>query len=153
MNHQRRHLAFALATGALLGPTLAAADPALEIEVWKDPLCGCCDEWIKHLEVAGFRVQTHVGGNTEARARLGIPIGFGSCHTAQIGGYAVEGHVPVREIRRLLKERPPAVGLAVPAMPRGSPGMDGAKFEGKRDPYDVLLVARDGSAGVFQSYR
>ena len=153
MNHQRRQFAFALASGALLGPAVAAADPALEIEVWKGPSCGCCGDWVKHLEGAGFRVKTHDGGNTEARARLRMPVDFGSCHTAQIGGYAVEGHVPVREIRRLLKERPQAVGLAVPAMPRGSPGMDGAEFDGKRDSYDVLLVSRNGSAGVFQSYR
>ena len=153
MNHQRRHFALALATAALLGPTVAAADPATEIEVWKGPSCGCCGDWVKHLERAGFRVKAHDGGNTEARARLGMPVGFASCHTAQIGGYAVEGHVPAREIRRLLKERPQAVGLAVPAMPRGSPGMDGAEFDGKRDSYDVLLVSRNGSAGVFQSYR
>ena len=153
MNHQRRHFAFALATGALVGPIVAAADPAPEVEVWKGPSCGCCGDWVKHFEGAGFRVKIHDGGNTEARARLGMPVSFGSCHTAQIDGYAVEGHVPVREIRRLLKERPQAVGLAVPAMPRGSPGMDGAGLNGKRDPYDVLLVSRNGSASVFQSYR
>ncbi len=82
-----------------------------------------------------------------------MPIRFGACHTAQVGGYALEGHVPAREIHRLLKDRPTAVGLAVPAMPRGSPGMDGPEYGGARDPYDVYLVQRDGSSRVFQSYR
>ena len=153
MNHQRRQVAVALATVTLLGPAMAAVDPALEIEVWKGPSCGCCGDWVKHLEGAGFQVKTHDGGNSEARARLGMPVDFGSCHTARVGGYAVEGHVPVQEIRRLLKERPRGVGLAVPGMPRGSPGMDdGAEFGGKRAPYNVLLVLRDGTTRVFQAY-
>ena len=92
-------------------------------------------------------------GNTDVRAQLGMPQQYGSCHTGRVGGYALEGHVPAREIRRLLSERPKAVGLAVPAMPVGSPGMDGPAYGGQRDPYDVLLVARDGSASVYQSYR
>jgi hypothetical protein len=77
-----------------------------------------------------------------------MPVKYGSCHTAAVGGYAIEGHVPAREIHRLLKERPAAVGLSVPAMPRGSPGMDGPEYGKQRDPYDVLLVLRDGSARV-----
>jgi len=84
---------------------------------------------------------------------MGIPVKFGSCHTAVVDGYALEGHVPAKEIRRLLKERPQAVGLAVPGMPVGSPGMDGPEYKGRKDPYDVLLVARDGGARSFQSYR
>lgn len=138
---------------ALAAPPLLAAKTRPAIEVWKGPDCECCKDWVKHLEANGFRVQTHDGGNTEARQRLGMPLAYGTCHTAQIGGYAIEGHVPAREIVRLLKERPQAVGLAVPAMPRGSPGMDGAAYGGQRDPYDVLLVRRDGSAGIYQSYR
>lgn len=152
MNHQRRHIALALASVTLLGPARAAVDPGVEIEVWKGPSCGCCGEWIKHLEGAGFRVKTHDQGNSEARARLGIPVDLGSCHTALVGGYAVEGHVPVREIRRLLAERPSGAGLAVPGMPRGSPGMDGTGAGGKRDSYNVMLVLRDGTSRVFQSY-
>ncbi len=85
--------------------------------------------------------------------RLGMPFSYGSCHTAAIEGYAVEGHVPVREILRLLDERPDAVGISVPAMPRGSPGMDGPMYGGVKDPYDVLLIDHDGEATVFQSYR
>lgn len=91
--------------------------------------------------------------NTDARQRLQMPIAHGSCHTALVDGYAIEGHVPAREIHRLLKERSAAIGLAVPAMPVGSPGMDGPAYGGRRDPYDVLLVGRDGSARVYQAYR
>jgi hypothetical protein len=128
-----------------------AAEPF--IEVWTGPSCSCCHDWLKHLEANGFSVQAHDGGNSEARTRLGMPIDFGSCHTGQVEGYALEGHVPAREIRRLLGERPNAIGLSVPSMPRGSPGMDGPVYGGVRDPYDVLLVGRDGRASVFQSYR
>ena len=122
------------------------------IEVWKSPSCGCCKDWITHLESKGFKVRTHDDGNTAVRQRLGMPVRFGSCHTASIGGYAIEGHVPAREIRRLLKERPAAVGLAVPAMPIGSPGMDGPAYGQRKDPYDVLLVAKDGSTTAYQRY-
>ena len=82
-----------------------------------------------------------------------MPEKLGSCHTAQVGGYALEGHVPSRDIRRLLKERPKAVGLAVPGMPVGSPGMDGPEYQGRKDPYDVLLIQADGRSRVYQSYR
>lgn len=137
---------------ALVGPAVFAASPT-RAEVWKGPTCGCCHDWIAHLEANGFKVLSHDDGNDEARRRLGMPIRYGSCHTALIDGYAIEGHVPAREIKRLLAERPRAVGLAVPAMPIGSPGMDGPVYGGRRDPYDVLLVARDGQAAAYQSYR
>lgn len=124
-----------------------------QIQVWKGPACGCCQDWIRHVEAHGFQVVAiHDSGNTEARKRLGIDLRYGSCHTASVGGYALEGHVPAREIQRLLRERPKAIGLAVPAMPLGSPGMDGPEY-GRKDPYDVLLLAQDGSARVYQSYR
>lgn len=122
------------------------------VEVWKDPSCGCCQDWVKHLEAGGFAVKTHGTGNNAMRARLGIPGRLGSCHTALVGGYAVEGHVPAQDIRRLLKEKPQAVGLAVPGMPVGSPGMDGEVYQGRRDPYDVLLVLPSGESRVFASY-
>ena len=146
-------------TGALFLAPLAAASLRLRaadstpIEVWTGPSCSCCQDWIKHLEANAFVVTTHDGGNGEARKRLGMPITFGSCHTGEVAGYAIEGHVPAREIRRLLEERPEAIGLSVPAMPRGSPGMDGPVYGGVRDPYDVLLVRRDSSSVVYQSYR
>jgi hypothetical protein len=123
-----------------------------KVEVWKDPDCGCCEDWVKHLKAHGFQVRVHDGGNTAARARLGMPEKLGSCHTAQVGGYAIEGHVPAREIRRLLKESPRAVGLAVPGMPVGSPGMDAPVYGGRNDPYDVLLIQPDGSTTVYQRY-
>lgn len=122
------------------------------VEVWKDPDCGCCQDWVSHLEASGFQVKVHDSGNTAARARLGVPNQLGSCHTAQVGGYALEGHVPARDIQRLLKERPKAVGLAVPGMPVGSPGMDGPEYGSRKDPYDVLLILADGKTRVYQRY-
>ena len=149
---RRNFIAAALAAVAAAVPTVVAAAP-VAVEVWKAPTCGCCKDWIVHLEANGFKVQVHDSGNTAARARLGIPMRLGSCHTALIEGYAVEGHVPAREIRRLLAERPGAVGLAVPGMPIGSPGMDGPAYGARKDPYDVLLVRKDGSTTSYQSYR
>lgn len=140
---------------------LAAISPSLfaqaslasnQIKVWKDPACGCCGDWISHLQQNNFQVEVSNTGNAAARKRLGVPDKLGSCHTAQIEGYAIEGHVPAREIRRLLKERPSALGLTVPGMPVGSPGMDGPEYAGRKDPFDVMLIGLDGSARVYQSY-
>ena len=141
-----------LAGAATLAPGLMAQTRP-QVEVWKDPDCGCCKDWVRHLEASGFQVRVHDGGNLQARARLGVPDRLGSCHTAQVGGYALEGHVPARDIQRLLKERPKAVGLAVPGMPVGSPGMDGPQYQGRQDPYDVRLIEADGSSRIYQSYR
>lgn len=151
----RRRLlgAGAAALTALVGAGARAAAAPPPMTVWKDPSCGCCKDWIAILEKDGFAVASVESGNTAARARLKLPMKYGSCHTAQIGGYAVEGHVPAKDIRRLLQEKPDAIGLAVPGMPVGSPGMDGQDYGGRRDPYDVLLVLRDGSAQVWTSYR
>ncbi len=104
------------------------------------------------MEVNGFKAKVHDDGNTDQRAALGMPIRYASCHTARVGGYAIEGHVPAREVRRLLAEKPKAIGLAVPAMPLGSPGMDGPEYGGRKDAYEVLLVLKSGSAEVFQAY-
>jgi len=154
MNKRSFLQAFALlASGgsANLGlPAFARTLPA--VEVWKDPNCGCCKEWVTYLEANGFQVRIHDSGNNAARSRLGIPEKMGSCHTALVGGYAIEGHVPASDIHRLLKERPKAVGLAVPGMPVGSPGMDAPIYGGRKDPYDVLLVLKDGSSRIYQSY-
>ena len=152
---QKRTLlrALAAATAAALAlPGLAQSTKPV-VEVWKDPNCGCCKDWIAHMQASGFTVKTYETGNNAARARLGLPEKFASCHTALVAGYVVEGHVPAREVQRLLKERPKALGLAVPGMPIGSPGMDGPEYGGRRDPYDVLLVARDGGSRVYQPYR
>jgi hypothetical protein len=145
-------LLFAGISAPILAPRLAAAE-GVAIEVWTGPSCSCCHDWIDHLQANGFAVTSHDGGNMEARARLGIPVRYGSCHTAEVAGYGIEGHVPAREIHRLLESAPDALGLSVPAMPRGAPGMDGPAYGGVRDPYDVFLIERGGSARVFESYR
>lgn len=154
---ERRHLLAGAAAWVLAAAagarTLPPTVPPTQIQVWKDPNCGCCKDWIQHLESQGFRVSVNDSGNNAARRRLGIDPKYGSCHTALVGGYAIEGHVPAREIRRLLRERPEALGLAVPGMPVGSPGMDGPVYGDRKDPYEVLLLNKDGSARVYQSYR
>jgi hypothetical protein len=144
--------ALSLGAAALLAPA-ATAQTRPQLEVWKDPNCGCCKDWVAHMQASGFAVKVHDSGNSAARKRLGMPDKLGSCHTALVGGYAIEGHVPAREVQRLLKERPAALGLAVPGMPVGSPGMDGAIYGERKDPYDVLLVSRSGGTRVYQSYR
>lgn len=147
---QRAGPLLALASGTL---PLAALAAAPMVEIWKDPNCGCCQDWVLHLNKNGLATRVHDEGNNAARARLGIPAKLGSCHTGLVGGYAIEGHVPAREVHRLLKEKPKAVGLAVPGMPIGSPGMDGPAYGNQRDAYDVLLVLADGSTRVYQGYR
>lgn len=151
MSVARRRLAIGLGLWPLV-PIAWAELPDPHMEVWKSPSCGCCQDWIKVLETSGFVVKVNESGNNTARRKFGLPGKYGSCHTALIEGYVVEGHVPVREIRRLLTEKPDAIGIAVPAMPIGSPGMDGPAYGNRFDPYDVVLVARDGSARVYQSY-
>lgn len=154
--HPRRRalLLSALALGSGLGLALSAhaATPKPLVEVWKDPNCGCCKDWMAHLEGAGFAVKAHDKGNNAARAALGMPQRLGSCHTAVVQGYVIEGHVPAADIQRLLAEKPQALGLAVPGMPVGSPGMDGEVYGGRRDAYQVLLVQKNGSTQVFSRY-
>lgn len=145
----RRRLLLTLVASALVLPLAArAAGPV--IEVFKTPTCGCCKEWVRHLEANGFAVTVReVSDTAPYRAKAGIPEQFGSCHTGMVQGYAIEGHVPAREIKRLLASKPRATGLAVPGMPMGSPGMEGPQSM----PYDVLLVGKDGRSSVFQRYR
>lgn len=152
---QRRTLITAALSLPLLGTAALAQTsptPLPVLQVWKDPNCGCCADWVAYLEADGFKVQVFDTGNTAVRKRLGLPDKFGSCHTGLIGGYVIEGHVNAREIRRLLKEKPQAIGLSVPGMPVGSPGMDAPIYGDRRDPYDVVLVLKDGSSRVYQSY-
>ena len=128
---------------------LAGSSPN-QITVWKNASCGCCHEWVAHLRKNGFEVVTHdVEDTAPIRQKFGLPAKFGSCHTAHLGNYVVEGHVPAQELRRLLREQPKALGLAVPGMPAGSPGME---MGNTREAYDVLLVLADGSSRVYQSY-
>lgn len=150
---KRRHLLSAAIGLSLTGAGAFAARPALPaLQVWKDPSCGCCNDWVALMRADGFQVQVFDTGNTAVRRRLGLPAKYGSCHTALVGGYVIEGHVAADEIRRLLAEKPQAIGLAVPGMPVGSPGMDGPVYGERRDAYDVLLVQRDGSSRVFQHH-
>jgi len=131
---------------AVFGAAVQAADT---IEVWKDPGCGCCAKWVDHLKAAGFGVRTHeVSDMNAARAKNGVPQALGACHTARVGRYAIEGHVPAADIRRLLRERPEGAGLAVPGMPAGSPGMEADRTQ----PYDVLLFNADGRTRVYRHY-
>jgi hypothetical protein len=154
MNISRRiFMGTALFSAAgLTAPSVRAAPKSL-VRVWKGPSCECCDDWIQLLRRAGFDVEVSAEGNSDARARLGLPLRYGSCHTAQVAGYAIEGHVPVRDIQRLLQDRPKAVGLAVPGMPIGSPGMDGPQYGSRRDAYDVLLIDHAGQSRIYTSYR
>ncbi len=149
---KRRWLLLGVAGLAFSRATDGLATPAPAIQVWKDPDCGCCSDWVALLKKAGFTVHVLDQGNVEVRARLGMPPQYGSCHTALVQGYVIEGHVPVSDIQRLLKEKPTALGLAVPGMPVGSPGMDGPVYGNRRDPYKVLLVRKNGSAQIFNSY-
>lgn len=138
----------ALAALAAL-PALAVA-PSKEVQVFKSKYCGCCGAWIDHMRSAGFTVKvTDVTDTTAARKRLGMPDRFGSCHTATVDGYVLEGHVPATEVRRLLAMRPKAIGLAAPGMPPASPGMD---VPGRKDPYQVLLVDASGQSSIYANY-
>jgi hypothetical protein len=150
----RRRWLLAAAGAALMGAHAAGATPRVQplVQVWKDPNCGCCKDCFVHLEQSGFQVQVFDKGNNAARARLGMPQQFASCHTGLVQGYVIEGHVPAADIRRLLADKPQALGLAVPGMPVGSPGMDGPEYGGRRDPYQVLLVQKNGSSRVFKAY-
>lgn len=116
------------------------------VEVYKSAQCGCCKAWAEYLQKNGFAVILHDVNDVPAtRKKLGMPSQYGSCHTARIGQYLVEGHVPASDIKRLLKERPKAIGLAVPSMPPGSPGME----SDHPVPYETLLIGKDGKASVF----
>ncbi|ATE74848.1 copper amine oxidase [Lysobacter capsici] len=119
--------------------------------VHKSPTCGCCGLWVDRLRQAGFPVEVRDQDNIHPiKERLGIPFGKGSCHTAQIDGYVIEGHVPVEDIKRLLAERPQARGLTLPGMPAGSPGME--MPDGRVEPYTVELIATDGSTRPFAQH-
>lgn len=146
---RRRDVLALLALGC--SGALARAD-AQVIHVRKSATCDCCEKWVDHLRQSGFDVTTE---NMAAGALMRFKLDHGltpelmSCHTARVAGYTIEGHVPAREITRLLQDRPEAIGLTVPDMPIGSPGMESGD---RRDPYDVLLVKKDGGTTVYASY-
>lgn len=148
---KRRHFMTSLAASVAVTalPALAAAALPL-VEVFKSPTCGCCGAWVDHLKAAGFPVKvTEVGNTTGTRKRYGLPDKFGSCHTGIVNGYVVESHVPADDVKRMLALKPAAIGLAVPGMPPGSPGME---VGNRRDPYDVFLIDRSGRETVFAHY-
>ncbi len=123
---------------------------ASEVFVYKNPNCGCCDKWVKHLEEHGFTVKSQNASNLSSiKEKLGISKELSSCHTAVVEGYVIEGHVPAEDVKRLLTERSEIRGLSVPEMPIGSPGMEQGN---KKEEYDVLAISNDGSTSVYSSY-
>tara|TARA_B110000459_G_scaffold164874_1_gene182247 strand:- start:11 stop:523 length:513 start_codon:yes stop_codon:yes gene_type:complete len=143
-----------LASGYLVAAPLAALAEGIypDIHVVKNPQCGCCNAWIEILKDKGFNVTTEDRSGsflTEFKIQSGVPNYMMSCHTAKIDGYFIEGHVDASDIKRLITDRPDALGLAVPAMPYGSPGMGP---EEEREAYDVYIISADGTAAVFQHY-
>jgi hypothetical protein len=135
----RRHVLLASAACVLPSATLVAAEPL--VRVHRDPTCGCCSGWVQHLQKAGFPIEVVDTKDLDAvKARLGVPDDLAACHTAEVSGYVIEGHVPAVALKRLLAEKPAAAGLAVPGMPVGSPGMEG----GNEEPYEVILFGSSG---------
>lgn len=127
-------------------PGLLAAQGAPAMVVYKDPNCGCCKLWVDHVKAAGFAVSVRDSTDVvSVKKRQGVPARLYSCHTAIVGGYVVEGHVPADLVQKLLKEKPKVVGLAVPGMPAGSPGME----QGSKEPYEVLTFDAAGKTSVY----
>jgi hypothetical protein len=126
------------------------ADTALPVvTVYKSPTCGCCKKWVSHLESNGFKVDVNNLSNLDlVKKKFGIEPQFQSCHTAKIGNYVVEGHVPATDIKKMLAEKPDIYGLAVPGMPMGSPGMEGSR----KDNYNVLAIKNGASPTIFSSH-
>lgn len=126
-----------------------SSEITVPVTVYKSPTCKCCDKWVQHLEDNGFNVNTVNKFNMKTiKSEKDIPQQLASCHTAVVDDYIIEGHVPAIDIKRLLKEQPAIAGLAVPGMPMGSPGMEGARI----DAYNVMTFTKDGSSTVFSQY-
>lgn len=129
---------------------VAVAGETETVEVYKSPSCGCCTLWVDHIKKSGYNVKVYDTNNVAPfRARFGVPDSIASCHTAVAGGYVIEGHVPAADIKRLLREKPKATGIAVPGMVQGSPGME--QGQGK-DPYKTVLFTKDGRSTVFAAH-
>lgn len=136
----------AVAGPARLAAAAAAAPPTL-VTVHKDASCGCCEKWVSHMRASGFRVDVRDQADVDGvKDSLGVPKGVRSCHTALVGGYLVEGHVPASDVKKLLATRPKVVGLAVPGMPSGTPGMEGA---GRAGRYEVLSWDARGQTKLY----
>lgn len=141
---------FTLTGTLLILLLLTGPGQAADAIVYKSPSCGCCSSWVSHLRDNGYNVTAvDVEDVTPYKRQYGIPPRLGSCHTAVIEGYVIEGHVPAADISRLLGERPDILGLTVPGMPLGSPGME---MGNRIDPYQVLAIEKDGSTSVYSSY-
>jgi hypothetical protein len=139
-----------IAAMAFLGSNLPALAETTSIEVWKSPTCQCCEKWVDHLKENGFAVKandTDTSALEAIKRSAGISEKLDACHTGKIGGYVIEGHVPASDVKRLIAEHPDAIGLTVPGMPAGSPGMEQA--DGTTQNYDVLLVKKDGTTEIF----
>ena len=149
----RRQMLLFASSSLILNPLTVLAESGMpDIHVVKNAQCGCCDSWVQILSEKGFKVSTENLSNyllTEFKTKSGVPKDMMSCHTAKVMGYFIEGHVPTEDIKRLITERPNAMGLAVPGMPYGSPGMGP---EAKRDAYDVFIIRKDGAPEVFKHY-
>jgi hypothetical protein len=146
MMHRREFVRFAVAAGAgtFAFPRLAASPT---MTVYKSPTCGCCKEWVKHVEAAGFAVKTvDLASLDEIKRTSNVPVALQSCHTALVGTYVVEGHVPADLVKKMLAEKPAIVGLAVPGMVTGSPGME---MGNTKDPYQVIAFDRAGKTQVY----
>jgi len=145
-----RRVVIGLMSTTALGLTLGArAETPFAIKVWKDPNCGCCTGWVEHLGRNGFVVTViDTAAMQEVKVHLGVPSELASCHTAEVGGYVIEGHVPAHAIKRLIAEKSPGRGLAVPGMPIGSPGMEG----GTPEAYEVILFGQKPSQ-IFDRYK
>lgn len=133
-------------------PAFADRSGPQQLEVWKSPNCGCCAGWVKHMDSAGYAVTAQnvaSGILAKIKKQAGLVAHLQSCHTAKVGGYIIEGHVPAEDVKRLLAEKPDAIGLAVPGMPIGSPGME---MGNEKERYEVLLVKKDGSTEVFAKH-
>ena len=136
-------------TGATKPQRADATLPRMVVN--KSASCGCCGSWVEHMRTAGFQVEVRDSDNINPiKQRVGVPLGKGSCHTAEVGGYFVEGHVPAQDIKRLLAQKPDAKGLVLPGMPAGSPGMETP--DGTTQPYTVELVGRDGALTAFAQH-
>ena len=139
---------------AVAAPALATIAPALArpaMRVHRDPSCGCCEAWVAHVKRAGYEARIEVSADIDAvKSRLGVPEALASCHTAEIDGYLVEGHVPAEIVTRLLAERPAIRGLAVPGMPIGSPGMETPGMA--PEPFRVIAFSGDGRMSVFADF-
>ncbi len=148
MNYRIPLMIAVLAAAAIGFAGAAAATGPTEVVVYKTASCGCCKKWVEHLQQNGFKVVTHdLDDLSEIKASAGVPASVQTCHTALVGGYVVEGHVPADVIQRLLKEKPKIAGLAVPGMPPGSPGMEGPRH----DHFDVLSFDKTGHTAVYTS--